>query len=207
MDPQNHFFELVSGDSGLCYQCHDEPAESEHANGPIVVGVCTACHNPHSAENLYGPNFTGDEVCFVHVTDMTVALETLVAGEAPAWPQRPAAPVTDSGTALDLGETDGMAAGSGPPISGEGGCVTTECHATTVSGKFVHGPTAQQQCLACHTLVDELNHRFEMFAPEPDLCFECHEQPEEAAFIHGPVALGLCTVCHDPHSAPNQFML
>jgi predicted CXXCH cytochrome family protein len=200
MDPQTHRFELVSGDSGLCYRCHDEPAESLHARGAVAVTLCTACHNPHSAENLYGPNFTGDEVCFAHVTDMTVALETLVVGESPAWPQRHAAPAPDD-------ETDTRAAGSMTPIPVDGGCVTSECHATTVSGRFVHGPTAQQQCLACHTLVDEPNHRFELSEAPPDLCYDCHDQPPEAAFTHGPVAVGLCTVCHDPHSAPNQFML
>ncbi|UCF14604.1 MAG: cbb3-type cytochrome c oxidase subunit II, partial [Phycisphaerales bacterium] len=34
-----------------------------------------------------------------------------------------------------------------PPDKIEGGCVSSECHPTTVFGKFVHGPTAQQDCL------------------------------------------------------------
>ncbi|MHC4081712.1 MAG: cytochrome c3 family protein, partial [Planctomycetota bacterium] len=221
VEPRSHRFELVSDDSGLCYRCHDEPAESLHARGPVAVKLCTACHDPHSADNLYGPSFTGDEVCFAHVTDMTVALETLVAGESPAWPQRPAARAAEPGTTrtpprmpADItampwtppGETAGPAGGVSP-ISIEGGCVTAECHAATVSGKFVHGPTAQQQCEACHTLVNEQSHRFELAEAPPDLCYVCHDPIQESEFMHGPVALGTCTVCHDPHGAPNQFML
>ena len=207
MDPRTHRFELVSGDSGLCYQCHDEPAESLHAHGPVAVRLCTACHNPHSADNLYGPNFTGDEVCFTHVAGMTVALETLVVGESVAGSEPPAAMDVPGMPWIAPDGPAAMAAGSVPPISVAGGCVTSECHATTVSGTFVHGPTAQQQCLACHTLVDELSHRFELSAAPPDLCYVCHDRPPETEFTHGPVAVGQCTVCHDPHSAPNQFML
>ncbi|MHC4082464.1 MAG: cytochrome c3 family protein, partial [Planctomycetota bacterium] len=70
-----------------------------------------------------------------------------------------------------------------------------------------HGPTAQQQCEACHTLVDERSHRFELTEAPPDLCYICHDPIQESEFMHGPVALGTCTVCHDPHGAPNQFML
>jgi predicted CXXCH cytochrome family protein len=206
-DARTHRFELVSGTSGLCYQCHDEPAESLPAHGPVAVRLCTACHNPHSADNLYGPNFTGDEVCFTHVTDMTVALETLVVGESVAGSEPAAAMEAPEIPWTPPGGPAVVTQGNRPPASIEGGCVTDECHAPTLFGEFKHGPTAQHQCDVCHQVADERRHRFTLLAPEPDLCFECHEPPPETTFTHGPVALGLCTVCHDPHSAANQFML
>ncbi|MHC4413783.1 MAG: cytochrome c3 family protein [Planctomycetota bacterium] len=199
LEPQGHRFALVSSNSALCYQCHDESAESTHARGPVAVGICTACHNPHSAANLFGPNFTGDEVCFADVFGMTIALETLVSGNLLPWPERVEAPYAGQGSStVDTPET---------PRRIGGGCVSGDCHATIVSDAFVHGPTAQHQCEVCHTVIDERNHRFELPVAEPDLCYECHDRPPETAFTHGPVALGLCTVCHDPHRAPNRFML
>lgn len=93
------------------------------------------------------------------------------------------------------------------PTKIEGGCVSSECHSSTVFGEFVHGPTAQQDCDPCHRLVDEPGHKFELTTEEPDLCFQCHDPPEKAEHQHGPVSLGVCTVCHNPHSGPYKFML
>jgi predicted CXXCH cytochrome family protein len=94
-----------------------------------------------------------------------------------------------------------------PPEKIEGGCVSATCHATTILGEFVHGPTAQQTCDSCHRIADEPNHKFEPIIDEPNLCFECHDRPPEHEFQHGPVSLGVCTVCHNPHSAPKEYML
>lgn len=94
-----------------------------------------------------------------------------------------------------------------PPTSVQTTCVTSECHATLVAQQFMHPPSAQKQCEACHSLADEAAHRFQLTAKEPELCYQCHDRPPAAAFQHGPVALGMCTVCHNPHSAPQKFML
>ncbi|MHC4507850.1 MAG: cytochrome c3 family protein [Planctomycetota bacterium] len=94
-----------------------------------------------------------------------------------------------------------------PPEKIEGGCVSSTCHSATVLGEVIHGPTAQQECEACHLLVDEPSHKFKLPSKEPDLCFECHDPSPTHEFQHGPVALGVCTVCHNPHGGPEEFML
>jgi predicted CXXCH cytochrome family protein len=94
-----------------------------------------------------------------------------------------------------------------PPDKIEGGCVSATCHASTILGEFVHGPTAQQTCESCHRIADEPNHKFEPIIDEPNLCFECHDRPPEHEFQHGPISLGVCTVCHNPHSGPKEYML
>jgi predicted CXXCH cytochrome family protein len=96
---------------------------------------------------------------------------------------------------------------SRPPEKIEGGCVSATCHTATILGEFVHGPTGQQNCEACHKITDEPNHKFEPIIDEPNLCYECHDRPPEHEFQHGPVSLGVCTVCHNPHSGPEKFML
>lgn len=110
---------------------------------------------------------------------------------------------------ISIPELDIVSRGSSSrrPVSIDGGCVSGDCHSQKVMRQFVHGPTAQQDCESCHRLVDEQNHRFDLLAQEPDLCYECHDPPPQSRFQHGPVTLGVCTVCHDPHSADNQFML
>jgi len=94
-----------------------------------------------------------------------------------------------------------------PPEKIEGGCVSSTCHAETILGEVIHGPTAQQDCDNCHRLVDEPGHKFELSAKEPNLCFECHDPGPTHEFQHGPVALGVCTVCHNPHSGSKALML
>jgi predicted CXXCH cytochrome family protein len=96
---------------------------------------------------------------------------------------------------------------AGPPQRMEGGCVSSACHAETILGEVIHGPTAQQDCEHCHRLLDEPTHKFELASKEPNLCFECHDPPLAHEFQHGPVALGVCTVCHNPHSGPEVLML
>ena len=102
---------------------------------------------------------------------------------------------------------DDLYSASRPPEKIEGGCVSATCHTATILGEIVHGPAAQQDCEACHKIIDEPNHRFEPIIDEPNLCWECHDRPPEHEFLHGPVSLGVCTVCHNPHSGPERFML
>ncbi|MBI4605243.1 MAG: cytochrome c3 family protein, partial [Planctomycetes bacterium] len=190
---------------------------------------CTACHDPHSAENLFGPNFTGSELCFADMLGTAFALEGLVSGtRLPAHlsltspPPRPA-PAAPAAPAVAIARAEAPAPGPstasppapaavrlGPPpgTSASGrGCVTNECHASLVSAPVVHAPSGQGQCELCHVAVDEPNHKFRLAAKEPELCYQCHDRPPEARFLHGPVAQGLCTVCHNPHGAPHKSML
>jgi predicted CXXCH cytochrome family protein len=203
VDPESHRFQLVGRDSDLCYACHDGPPETLRALGPVAIGVCTACHNPHGAENLFGPNFTGKEICFADLLGTASALETML--DLP--PSRPAEPVEISHRVDDAIEPPGAPVGLPPAHRVEGGCATAECHTVLLSGAFVHGPTAQQQCEYCHQLVDAQSHRFRLTSREPDLCYECHDRPDLTTYQHGPVALGACTACHDPHSAPYQYFM
>jgi predicted CXXCH cytochrome family protein len=234
VDPGEHTFEYVAADAGLCYECHDQPTDTMNAHGRVALGVCTACHNPHSAENLYGPGFTGGEVCFADLMGQTVSLEVLFEGRSdqglpvptvlrgtgtwePAVADVPPEAVAPTPRELDLppivrpppvaAPTPGAISIERGAISIEEGCVTASCHGDLLFGAFKHGPSAQHQCEVCHRIADETEHRFDLLAPQPDLCYECHDRPADAPHAHGPVALGLCSVCHDPHSSANEFML
>ncbi|UCE60674.1 MAG: hypothetical protein JSU63_02770 [Phycisphaerales bacterium] len=85
-------------------------------------------------------------------------------------------------------------------------CVTTECHIKVVSGRALHGPTAQRQCGACHVDADVTKHTYNLAVPKPELCSYCHTQSERSV-IHQPVADKDCDKCHDPHGTDNRLQL
>lgn len=52
-DDGSVFSTVVKTGSGLCYQCHDTFEEKRYLHGPLAVGECDACHDPHGG---IGPN-------------------------------------------------------------------------------------------------------------------------------------------------------
>lgn len=48
----------VRNGSGLCYQCHEEFDEKRYLHGPLAVGECHICHDPHGG---IGPNHLNAE--------------------------------------------------------------------------------------------------------------------------------------------------
>jgi len=35
----------------ICFMCHKNFIQGKYVHGPVAVGACLACHNPHSSEN------------------------------------------------------------------------------------------------------------------------------------------------------------
>lgn len=46
-DDGSVFSTAVKTGSGLCYQCHDAFDEKRYLHGPLAVGECDVCHDPH----------------------------------------------------------------------------------------------------------------------------------------------------------------
>ena len=62
---QNSMGKFVEPQPALCYQCHDDFANSySFLHAPVEGGECTSCHNPHMAteDNLLLRN--GQPLCF-----------------------------------------------------------------------------------------------------------------------------------------------
>lgn len=86
-------------------------------------------------------------------------------------------------------------------------CVTDKCHSNKGKDKFVHGPVAIGECLACHKKIGE--HKFEPMKKENEeqLCYKCHpDKVNKTKGAHKQVK-GYCSKCHDPHQSPNQYQL
>ena len=92
-------------------------------------------------------------------------------------------------------------------------CVTDKCHSKMGKEKFVHGPAAVGDCMACHT-GDAGKHRSSpasnKFAPIKNvgqLCYKCHDRVDTKKGVHMPVKEGQCTKCHDAHQSPYKYQL
>jgi len=92
-------------------------------------------------------------------------------------------------------------------------CVTALCHETMGKERYVHGPVAAGDCVACHTPVDTTSmyngqeHTFQLAQQGVQLCYMCHERQDTEAVVHYPIQAGLCFFCHDNHQSPNPFRL
>jgi predicted CXXCH cytochrome family protein len=85
-------------------------------------------------------------------------------------------------------------------------CANAGCHANLLSNKFMHGPAAQQKCMACHEFDEPREHRFKLAADQSKLCGDCHAMKHRTV-VHTPVQQGRCTGCHDPHGSEYRAML
>ncbi|HWR97795.1 MAG TPA: cytochrome c3 family protein [Candidatus Methanoperedens sp.] len=63
-DREAHSFAITGSDAALCGRCHEQPAPARFVHGPVAVGSCTVCHDPHGQTN---PSFlvaSGEALCF-----------------------------------------------------------------------------------------------------------------------------------------------
>ncbi len=96
----------------------------------------------------------------------------------------------------------------------EGGLVRPQrelcftCHAGFAKGKYVHGPVAVGDCLACH-----LPHRATfpslLKADKKEICATCHRENRLIPGFHTIAADKqlVCVDCHDPHAGNAQYFL
>lgn len=83
------------------------------------------------------------------------------------------------------------------------------CHTTFIEGyRFVHGPVAIGDCLACHDPHStSLPHLLKF--PAADICGNCHKERRQAEAMHTQaISHGLvCINCHSPHFGNARFFL
>ena len=65
---QSGAFSLVEKPPDLCYKCHQDYTEKyKVVHGPLFVGGCIDCHDPHSSPNKHLLLRKGQELClFCH---------------------------------------------------------------------------------------------------------------------------------------------
>jgi len=48
----------------ICYLCHKNLIQGKYVHGPVAVGACLACHNPHSTGHPYLLRRSLKTICF-----------------------------------------------------------------------------------------------------------------------------------------------
>ena len=82
------------------------------------------------------------------------------------------------------------------------------CHKDFIEGKYVHGPVAVGDCLACH-LPHDSKHTDLLQEHRNDICAKCHREGRLAVHMHEQVITHKmnCVDCHDPHSSTAPYFL
>lgn len=82
------------------------------------------------------------------------------------------------------------------------------CHKEFVKDKYVHGPIAVADCLACHLPHTSANPSL-LKKETSAMCGTCHKEPRNAQTMHDKLAAQnmVCTDCHNPHFGPVPYFL
>ncbi len=63
-DEQARTYAIAIPDADLCAKCHDRPATAKYVHGPVAIGSCTLCHDPHGQTNPAFLVASGESLCF-----------------------------------------------------------------------------------------------------------------------------------------------
>lgn len=82
------------------------------------------------------------------------------------------------------------------------------CHTNFIEGKYVHGPVAVGDCLACH-LPHDAKYSALLQQHKNIICAKCHKEGRLAEQMHEQVVIHNmnCIDCHDPHSGMAPYFL
>jgi predicted CXXCH cytochrome family protein len=69
--------ELAAPVPNLCYECHDDYTESAAVvHGPVALGECVFCHDPHQSKNEHLVKRPEPELCYLcHNVDIIESIE------------------------------------------------------------------------------------------------------------------------------------
>jgi predicted CXXCH cytochrome family protein len=182
--------------SSLCFNCHDETIFTKKVqHGPVAVGDCIACHNPHASDVeqlLIAPKADG-QICFQCHADRRDSFNL----------KQVHPPVKENcGLCHDPHSSDHKM-----QLLKEAKTLCADCHKKKTpelfkdinNAKFKHAPVAEGRCPACHR-PHSSNYKPLLDDTMEKLCFQCHtdlgEEVADSKFRHGPVKTGDCTACH-----------
>ncbi len=71
---------IPGDDKDLCARCHDPGTPGRFLHGPVAIGSCTVCHDPHGQTNPAFLSRPGEELCFQCHTQGNVLRHLVGAG-------------------------------------------------------------------------------------------------------------------------------
>ncbi|MDA8164540.1 MAG: cytochrome c3 family protein [Desulfobacteraceae bacterium] len=193
----------------VCFRCHPRERFSKpFPHGPVAMGACTVCHDPHASANPALLRKSGRKICLGCHADFAQGL-------------RKAAFVHSAVKEKECTTCHEPHGGDKPALLKEDmrelcfGC-HQDIKELVERGKSRHEPiSGEGSCGSCH-LVHYGDHPNLLFKEEKALCLQCHgggngappaggrdieKEISGKKYLHGPLAEGKCTPCHDPHAS------
>jgi len=228
-------FEAITTDSRSCQGCHESYFQilpGDWVHGPVAMGMCGHCHQPHKSEHQGLLTAAQPDICFqCHEQDLVKAdvfhsrLEDLTCSRChdphAAGNRRLLA---DSRTFRRSTRTDSA---SKHPVWKHDECgkchdenqsnvlqanvqrVCLECHEQvrdTSSGVALHGALVEGQCTMCHTAHQSTRPHLIHDTAE-QICFTCHTFDQVQTPKHPPIVRGDCLACHTGHHSRREKLL
>lgn len=63
-DERARSYAITIADADLCAKCHDRRPAAKYIHGPVAIGSCTVCHDPHGQTNPAFLVASGEALCF-----------------------------------------------------------------------------------------------------------------------------------------------
>jgi predicted CXXCH cytochrome family protein len=209
-----HKFTPVAEGAALCTTCHEvAKATDKFVHGPVAVGDCVTCHNPHGSANKRLLRTPGAKLCEQCHEDMTAKLASKRFAHAPVK--------TDC-----VGCHNPHASPIRYQLKAQGSALCLSCHKDTAklieTSPVKHDAVSQgQACLTCHE-PHAADVRPQLRAGSMTLCLTCHDRPMDTAAgpiqdikawltanpnLHGPIKQQDCVGCHKPHESEHFRLL
>ena len=234
---QERGYEVIAAGPELCGKCHSvylKRTPGDWLHGPVIIGECRMCHEPHKSEyeglltssqpqlcfRCHDPSFIARDPFHRELDDQTCSNchDPHAAGNRKL--------LADART-YSRNENAARRLGSDHPDWGKGQCqmchqteaamvlvddvnaVCLNCHrdqAQPPSGQAVHSPVAQGNCIACHTPHD--SPRPHLIRPKGEqLCVGCHPLEKVNTADHPRVTRVDCLLCHQGHHSEREKLL
>jgi predicted CXXCH cytochrome family protein len=199
----------------LCRDCHaDSIGNGQHVHGPVAMGACSVCHEPHASNHeglLVAP---AAEMC----TNCHAATETQISSQRVVH-----APARDNcQTCHDPHASDFPMMLRDEPQRLCLSCHETVRHTVETANTQHAAVTTDRQCMNCHD-PHASDHPRVLLTDMKSLCLECHDRVldtddggtisdikaviDGGTNLHGPVAQSNCAGCHQIHGGDHFRML
>lgn len=187
--------------STLCYTCHEDSIfTKEHRHGPVGVGDCIACHNPHATdyENLLLAPVAKGEVCFTCHQDRKEDFNKKQVHAPVAEDCSLCHDPHSENHRFQLYKSEGEMCASCHQEKNK------EVYDDIKKARYPHKPVDEGRCVSCHSAHSSDATPLLKDFPE-QLCGSCHEELAdhmiESSYKHGPVQTGDCAACHKVHGS------
>jgi predicted CXXCH cytochrome family protein len=181
----------------LCYQCHENlmPAALKGwVHGPVAVGQCLVCHEPHKTKDEHLLRMPIPELCNGCHEEVNAELNPAHLNESH----------------FKCNNCHESHANSTTHLTNSVPQLCYKCHEAlvpTVLKGSVHGPVAVGQCLLCHQL-HRTKHQNLLRQTAPELCYGCHRKAAiELISDHSKESYLKCDNCHGGHMSSTKQLL